>query len=650
MHMPRLNKLCIASFSLFISFCLQSCNLATKTLPSIIRDANHTEPSYLPTTNLNSQTKEEAIVIAPSLPILPMVQVFTASCGRPISFLEEAGVWKAQLLAAYLDLGVHKTLPVICEHQGDILTMLHRLAKQRPTIHKHRIHILPTPSQSQCVFLGSVGLLGGMEAAAASDDVALHNAVKQEDLALVERLIASGADPNSLDQDGFTPLQNAIWQGCLPLVNLLLAKGAKPNDPTSLTSISLHFAAMKNYVEIAKLLIEKGVDVNAKAELNAIGYTPLDLAIKLDYVELVHLLLENGAKPTTAKENLKIFYWAAEKGHLEILNLLLESEPAFNLNIMDYNGFTLLALAAKQGHVAVASLLLAKGADPNMPTEDGFTPLHWAADNGHLELVNILLDKGANLHAAANQDGFMPLHLAVDQNHISVTKLLLDKGADPSIGDHDGCTPLHLAAENGYIEQINLLIERGAELNITDYAGWTPLHIAANQGDLEVILSLLAHKPNLNIQNNHGESFLHMLVDNNKIEFKDCLHILSEAIKFIESRQHDSINQLLGVMEDCCPELTNQGTESIVAMMVDYVQGLDISLKNQRDSTVLDILQVQLAEAMEVDCQVAEEVIKTLKRHQKLGGWLALPRQKREFAVISNNNPRHSSALKKTRY
>jgi ankyrin repeat protein len=633
MHMPRLNKLCIPSFSLLISFFLQNCNLATNNLPSIISYRKHTQPSYLPTTNLSSQPEEEAIVIASPLPILPISKVFTASSGEQISFLEEAGIWQAKILASYLGLGRHKLLRVICEHQGDILTMLNRLAKQRPTIHKHRIHILPTPARSQCIFLGSVGLLGGMEPAAASDYATLPEAVKTEDLVLVESLLVSGANPNSLDQYGVAPLENATWQGCLELVNLLLKNGADPNQPTSLKSSYLHIAAMKNYVEMAKLLIENGANINATTTINNMPYTPLDLAMNLNYVAVVQLLLENGAKPTKTQDE-EILHWAAEKGHLGILHLLLEREPAFNINIRDYHGFTLLTLAAKQGHVAVANLLLDKGADPDMATEDGFTPLHWATDNGHLELVNLLVEKGANVNATAEPDGFTPLHLAVDQNYIYVTKLLLEKGADPNITTENGAAPLHWAAYNGHLEQINLLLDKGAELNITDHEGWTPLHIATNQGYLEIMLSLLARQPALHMQTNHGKTFLHILVDSG-------IHNLQEVIQGIESAQQAAFNKLLAIMEDCCPELTNNDTKRILAMIVDYVAGLDVSLKNQENNTVLDILS-----KLDLD----EEVLKTLKIHHKLGDWLKFPRQKREFAAISNGDASHRSALKKARY
>jgi ankyrin repeat protein len=613
MRIARLNKLCIPSFSLLISFFLQSCNLATSNLPSMIRDLQDDQARHF------SKTSFEQDDISSESSLNLDAHVFTASSGEKISFLEETGIWKAKLVASYLGLHRHKTLPVICEHQGDILTMLNRLAQQRPTIHKHRIHILPTPSQSQCVFLGSVGLLGGMYSAAGYDYRTFHEAVKIEDLALVESLLARGADPNSLDQDGFSPLEHATWKGCLPLVNLLLENGADPNQPTSLNYSYLHLAAMKNYVEIAKVLIDEGAAINATTIIDTMRYTPLDLAVTQGYVAAVQLLLENGANPTLTKDGLETLHWAAEQGHLEIVKLLLENyleNYAEFINIMDEDGFTLLNLAVKQGHVAVARLLLDKGADPNMPTENGFSPLHWAADGGQLELVNLLLEKGANVNDAANQDAFTPLHLAVDQNHIAVARLLLDKRADP---------------------------------NITEHEGWTPLHIAANQGYLEIILSLLAHKPNLNIQNNHGESFLHILVDNNSIEFQNCLHILQEAMKCIESTQHISLNHLLGIMGDFCPALTNNDTKRILAMIVDYVEGLDVSLKDQEDFTALAILQ-QLKVAEEADAQAAQEALQNLQRHQILGGWMTLPKPKRQISAIRNDDAMCELDLKKARH
>jgi hypothetical protein len=148
MHKPSLNRLfrSIASFSLLISFLLQSCNFITKNLPVIIRDLKKDHASPFSKTSLNSHPEQDEIVNVSSLGLGS--HVFTASSGEKIIFLKEAGTWKAKIVASYLDLGLDTTLPVICEHQGDILTMVYHLSKQEPSIHKHSIHLLPSPCLS----------------------------------------------------------------------------------------------------------------------------------------------------------------------------------------------------------------------------------------------------------------------------------------------------------------------------------------------------------------------------------------------------------------------------------------------------------------------------------------------------------------------
>jgi ankyrin repeat protein len=632
---------------------MQSCNHAIgidglprkRKLPKGVVGSRHNQTKNCSSTRLTAQRAHDARVSTPSLLLGVSSHIFTTSSGEKLRFLAEDGIWRAKIEHAYLGLGNSKTIPVICEKQRDISMMVHRLAQQRPSIHKHHIHLLPTPAQSQYVFLGTVGLLGGMEASANYVCTALHEAVKQRDLVLVQMLLASGADPNSLDKDGFSPLEYATWQGYLPSITLLLEKGADPSLATIDGYTPLHLAAMSNYVEAAKLFIEKGADVNARAEINHISCTPLDLAINLADADLVQLLLEKGAKPNIAQNSLEIFHWAAENGHLDIVRLLLARKADFNIHINDQNTCKALSLAATQGHLSVARLLLAEGADPNVATENGFTPLHWAAENGQLELVNLLLANGAHCNTAAGPDGFTPLHLAVDQAEVSVARLLLASGADPKIATEDGATPLHWATDDGDLELTNLLLENGADLDITDDESWTSLHTAADQDHLDVILRLLLHKPVLHIQNNHGESFLHILAEHGSI------HTLQEVMRCIDSTQHVALNQLLAVMEDCCPALTNKDTQSILASMVDYVQGLDLNLKNQKDSTVLDILQ-QLQWAEDADLKIAEEVMQSLKRHQKLGGWLALSRQKRAAipSSLSKDYVIHESDLKKSRH
>ena len=58
-----------------------------------------------------------------------------------------------------------------------------------------------------------------------------------------------------------------------------------------------------------------------------------------------------------------------------------------NINAKDHKGSTALIKAASQGHVAVAEILLAKGADPSVENAFKWNALRLAAAKGHLEMV-----------------------------------------------------------------------------------------------------------------------------------------------------------------------------------------------------------------------------------------------------------------------
>jgi len=61
----------------------------------------------------------------------------------------------------------------------------------------------------------------------------------------------------------------------------------------------------------------------------------------------------------------------------------------------------------------------------------GRTPLSFAAENGHEAVVSLLLEKGANLETKDNND-WTPLLYAKLNEHGGVLKLLHEKGAKKS--------------------------------------------------------------------------------------------------------------------------------------------------------------------------------------------------------------------------
>jgi ankyrin repeat protein len=97
--------------------------------------------------------------------------------------------------------------------------------------------------------------------------------------------------------------------------------------------------------------------------------------------------------------------------------------------------------------VAMAALLLTKGARLDAVDHDGWTALMWAAWSGLPQVAGQLLNSGAN-HAPADHQGNTALILAAQRGEAEIVKALLAKGADKSATNKAGQNAL-AAAETG---------------------------------------------------------------------------------------------------------------------------------------------------------------------------------------------------------
>jgi Ankyrin repeats (3 copies) len=86
-----------------------------------------------------------------------------------------------------------------------------------------------------------------------------------------------------------------------------------------------------------------------------------------DTDEARRLLEQEGANVMVKTAYLNLLHIASTYGRdrVDVFNLLLEKEPAL-INTKDSFGMTALHFACRQGHVAIARLLLKKGADPTI--------------------------------------------------------------------------------------------------------------------------------------------------------------------------------------------------------------------------------------------------------------------------------------------
>ncbi|MFB0551948.1 MAG: ankyrin repeat domain-containing protein [Phycisphaerae bacterium] len=145
----------------------------------------------------------------------------------------------------------------------------------------------------------------------------LHRAARHGDKALVELLIANGAEVNAKDCVGRTPLALA---GLKDVAEILIAKGADVNAKNKGGYTLLHLTARSGNKERTELLIANGADVNAE---NTGGATPLRFAAANGHKKVAELLITKGADVNAKdKKGRTPLWYAQEEGHTEIVELL----------------------------------------------------------------------------------------------------------------------------------------------------------------------------------------------------------------------------------------------------------------------------------------------------------------------------------------
>jgi ankyrin repeat protein len=172
--------------------------------------------------------------------------------------------------------------------------------------------------------------------------------------------------------------------------------------------------------------------------------------------------------------------------------------------------------ATRRGDVVAVRSLLREGADPNMAQGDGLTVLHVAAQEGNLEIAELLLDAGAKVEAKTRIGGYTPLHLAGGGAHTAVVSALLAAGANTrGVTTTTGVTPLHLAAKamNGE-DAVRAMLKRGAPVNAQESAaGQTALMFAASYGRSAAVRELLSHGADPAISTEVVDVLKNMVVD-----------------------------------------------------------------------------------------------------------------------------------------
>ncbi|OQS05671.1 ankyrin-1-like [Thraustotheca clavata] len=371
---------------------------------------------------------------------------------------------------------------------------------------------------------------------------AIANAKEQDGINLVnqlksstDRLITEGLDRAFLE---------AARVGMLSLVLALIGL-CDVNTLTKARDNALHLAADEGHLDVVVELLKTDIRVDAK---NVTNQTPFLKAATIGHVNILDVLSKHKNVDINAVDddgrsalgvaafqgnaevaaflldlkNVEIdqqdrfgatpLMLAASEGNKDVVDLLIESGCNLNLLDKDHRSALICALDDEdEAQVAIAKILIDRGADVNETNMNGYTALHLAVQLGELDLIKCLLNAHANIEATTAPDygRDTPLTLAVDSGRTDIALYLLEAGSLVIVSNSEAKTPLHLAVENKNKKLVQVLLSKGADLEAANMYGSTPLMVAAvEQMDLSMTKLLLDHNASLVTSNKNGDTLL----------------------------------------------------------------------------------------------------------------------------------------------
>lgn len=196
----------------------------------------------------------------------------------------------------------------------------------------------------------------------------------------------------------------------------------------------------------------------------------------------------SGRRPQSRMdEELRV---AAMEGRPDRVERLLREGAA--LDGTDGRGCTALHGAAQWGHPGIVKLLLDRGADPNVAESGGLagTALTMAALNGHMDIAQMLVAAKADVNAT-DYERRTAMHLAIQAGREDIALFMIEAGTAPGTQSRMGDTPLLDAVRRDMHDAALALAERDADPNVLDMTeGLTIRELAARRNWPDVLAAI----------------------------------------------------------------------------------------------------------------------------------------------------------------
>jgi len=220
-------------------------------------------------------------------------------------------------------------------------------------------------------------------------------------------------------------LSNKNYDEKFKIIKTLLNAGANPNIQTRMSQLTALMAAVVESLDnnIIKLILDKKALVNMQ---NQEGNTALIIATILENYDAMELLCRYGADVNICNNNQETaLYSAVAHNNYKMVQLLCKHNAS--VNIKNKRGLSPLMISVHNNNYALGAM--------NQRPRQGWESFGFIL--GGFEMATLLLKKGANPNMIYN-DGDTAIICAARYNNIAMVKLLLEYGADPTIKNLNG--------------------------------------------------------------------------------------------------------------------------------------------------------------------------------------------------------------------
>uniref|UniRef100_A0A4X2LHS1 Ankyrin repeat and death domain containing 1A n=1 Tax=Vombatus ursinus TaxID=29139 RepID=A0A4X2LHS1_VOMUR len=241
------------------------------------------------------------------------------------------------------------------------------------------------------------------------------------------------------------------------------------------------------------------------------------------HLRILQLLVNSGAKINCEDKNgLNILHCAAQRGHVHVLEFIMEDLEDVSLDQIDKLDRTAFHLAAEHGQLDTLDFLIGFGCDHGIKDKEGNTALHLAAKNGHSSVLQRIIELGLDLEEK-NREGLTALHMATEGGHLDCVRLLIQAGSKVNAQTQKQMNCLHYAALHGFDDIAQALIDAGISVDAANHQNASPIHTAVLNNFPSVVRRLIEAEIDLDVTNNRQQTPLHIAAENARQDIAEMI-------------------------------------------------------------------------------------------------------------------------------